>query len=424
MFAGAGLISLACCLALASSVTSDVRAAPGPRSEEVAIQELLDRRAAAWLARDEDAFMATVSRADPRFRRRQSRSFGWGGGVPLASYRLVARFGLRGDLSSPSVRARYPDAQAVITPLTEERYRLEGFDRDEAVEDMYLTFVREDGRWLIGGDSDLASVGLPSARHMWDFGPIARLASPHFTLWTHPCGSPAGCVAIAPGFLGVMERALGRVDAVWTDRWSRRVPVLVPATPRELERIIQATFDVDNFVAFASTTIDLERGLRFSGDRVLLNWPSIAGRSDAGVVTILSHELLHVATRPVAGPFVPTFVDEGIAEYVGYGDDPGSLAYLDAVVAAGDFDGRLPRDFEFLTGRGSDIYTSYQEAQSAIRYFVERWGRDKLVALYRRLGRPHIAPGTATYHLDSALRATVGMGTARFERAWADSIEP
>jgi hypothetical protein len=413
--AGACLACLT--LALVATPTAPARASGG----RAAIAALLRRRAAAWLGRDARAFMATVSRADVAFRRRERRLFGRADQVAFASYRLVPRWDLRGDLASPRVRARHPDATAVATPLTEERYRLKGLDRTEAVEDLYLTFVREGGRWLVGGDSDLADVGLPSARHLWDFAPVIARSSPHFVLMTHPCGSPAGCVEVPQGFLGLLERALGRVDSVWTDPWPHRVLVLVPTTTAELGRIIQATFDLDNFVAFASASVDAER-LFFTGPRVLLNWAAIVGRSQSSVLTILSHELLHVATRPLAGPFVPTFVDEGIAEYVGYLGDPGALGYFDSLVAAGRLDEDLPRDYQFLTGTQADIYTSYQKAQSVVRFFTARWGRAKLAALYRRLGRVRIAPGTTRYHLDRALSATIGLDAVSFQRAWADSI--
>jgi hypothetical protein len=92
-------------------------------------------------------------------------------------------------------------------------------------------------------------------------------------------------------------------------------------------------------------------------------------------------------------------------------------------VSAGAFDRRLPSDIEFLAGDAGDIYTSYQEAQSAVGFFVDRWGIDRLEDLYVRLGRPRVSAGTTEYHVDRALRATVGLTTAEFERAWAASVD-
>jgi hypothetical protein len=348
--------------------------------------------------------------------------FRWAENVPLASYRLVAKWDLLGDLVRPSDRSRYAHAEDVAIPLTQERYRLARYDEREAVEDLFLTFVKEDDVWLVASDSDLAGVGLKSSRHLWDFGPIAERRSEHFTLLTHPCTSETDCPSTADGLLPLAEQGLQRVERHWSAPWDQDVVLLAPTSSDELGGIIQATFELDDFVAFASSTVDVERDYDYGGHRVLLNPSSFAGRSPASVVTIMAHELLHVATRTSGGPFVPTFVEEGIAEYVGSDAGPSALAYVDSQLAAGGFDAALPQDWEFLTGSGTDIYASYQEALSAIGFLVERWGPDSLVAFYRRLGRPAVAAGTTSYHVDRALRATVGVGAQRFERLWADSI--
>ena len=184
--------------------------------------------------------------------------------------------------------------------------------------------------------------------------------------------------------------------------------------------MLQASFDPAKFVAFAYATIEPET-LRYTGDRIIVNPSVIAGRSHAEVVRIMAHELLHVATRGSAGPFTPLFVDEGLAEVAGYGPEEG-LAYFDAIVSAGGFDGGLPEDFQFSTGTSDDIYLSYQEAQSAVRYFIKRWGRDRFTSFYRRVGHARVVEGLATWHVERALRKTIDVGLRGFEKAWASSI--
>src|SRR5687767_11317970 len=142
--------------------------------------------------------------------------------------------------------------------------------------------------------------------------------------------------------------------------------------------MLQATFDASKFVAFAYSTIDPE-SLGYTGDRIIVNPSVIAGRPREDVVTIMAHELLHIATRDASGPFVPLFADEGLAEVAGYGETPG-LGYFDAIVSGGGFDSALPEDFQFSTGTANDIYLSYQEAQSAVRFFINRWGLRRFVA--------------------------------------------
>lgn len=335
---------------------------------------------------------------------------------------MSARWDDYGDLARPAERRRYAGFDDVAIALVEERYRVAGFDEADAVENLFLTFVSDGGEWFVASDSDLADVGVLSARHLWDFGPVEATTSEHFTLLAHPCGSAIGCASVPDGLLGLAEDALTQVDGFWRLPWKHEVLMLAPTESSQLGRMIQATFDLDSFVAFATSTADLERDLAFSGFRVLLKWQSLQGRAPGSVQAILAHELAHVATRPASGPFVPNFVEEGIAEVVGHGADPAALSFLESVIASDRFDGRLPPDHEFLTGTPTAIYTSYQEAQSAIRFFVERWGPARLQRFYELAGAPRVAPGTSEYHVDNALRRTIGMGLPGFERSWADSI--
>jgi hypothetical protein len=394
-----------------------------PAGRRAAVQALLDERAAAFLERDEAAFMRTVSDARPGFRARQRSSFRWAAPVRFERYSLEANWDDYGDLVRPSDRARYRRADDVALAVVEEHYRIAGFDRRDAVEQLLLTFVHEDGAWRVASDSDLAALGVFSARHLWDFGPIEQRSLGRFAIMRHRCGSRIGCAPLSDDLLPLAREALERVDLYWRAPWDKRVLFLAPTTSRELGRILQATFDLDSFVAFAYSTVVEGRDLEYGGHRVLLDPTNFSGRSSESALTILTHELLHIATRPLSGPFHPAFVEEGVAEVVAQQGDPSSLSDFDAsVVGAGGFDGRLPEDYEFLTGSSTDIFTSYQKSQSAMAFFVERFGWGPLIRFYRRLGEPALAPGMPDYHVDRALRASIGMGLNAFERAWADSI--
>ena len=365
--------------------------------------------------------MATVADVSPAFVARQQRSFANLDDIPLASFRYTVAWDRYGDLVRPSDAARYPDADRVAIPVTEERYRIEGFDAEEAVEDTYFTFIELDGEWLIAEDTDLDDLTLYSGRHPWDFGPLEAERSEHFVLYRHPC-SGSGCPSEDYDYLGLAEQGLQRVDKYWTAPWRGRVVVFVPKTEEELGRLIQATFDLDNFVAFAYSTVDLSDGVDYTGHRILLNPDAFEGRSSDSVLQIMAHELLHVATRNSAGPFIPIFVDEGFADYAGNDGDPAALAFFNSELSQGLFSEELPEDFEFTVGSGNDIYRSYQESQSAVRFFVDRWGVPALVRFYRDLGRTRVAPGTVDYHLDRTLEKVTGLDREEFERAWADSL--
>lgn len=339
--------------------------------------------------------------------------------IPFASYRLVTDWARYGDLARARERSKYTDVDDIAIPLTEERYRIRGFDRLDAVEDVFFTFVRRDDEWFVAEDSDLEDVGIFSVRHAWHFAAPTIVKSRHFLGLGPPCGAvPGPCIE---DLLPMAEEALERVDRAWKAPWRHRVVLMVPPSDAALKRMLQATFDPADFVAFAYSTVD-PRDLSYRGHRIIVNPPVIAGRPRDQVVTIMAHELLHVATRSLSGPFVPLFVDEGIAEAAAHFDLDGSLGFFDAIVAGGSFDEKLPEDFQFSTGTATEIFLSYQESLSAIEYFINRWGLDRFTRFYERLGRARLSPGLASWHVERALRSTIGMGLERFEKAWASSI--
>lgn len=407
-------------LAAAAGLALFVAIAPAKADERAEIQELLDRRSQAIIDHDIKSFSSTISSAEPEFRSQQIAMFRRMDRLPLASYRLVARWDRFGDLVRPSDRSGYSGVQDIAIPVTEERYRLRGYDRAPAVEDIFFTFVREEGEWRIASDTDLDDATLFSARHPWDFRQVHIRERGHFLLLEPACES---CGTAPPSALSLAEVARRRVAGYWTAPWHKRVPLVVPSNGADLKRILQVTFDVGNFVAFAVSSVDLRDGVDYSGHRIILNPNAFRGRPSDSTLDIFAHELVHVATRAVSGPFVPTWVEEGIAEYVGHEGDTAALFFFSQEAAAGAFDGRLPDGFEFTIGNGLSIFRSYQKSYSAVEYFVKRWGLPEFVRFYRRLGRAEVAPGLPEYHVDRALRKTIGIGLARFERGWASSID-
>ncbi|MGH2765468.1 MAG: hypothetical protein ACRDKA_06110, partial [Actinomycetota bacterium] len=163
-----------------------------------------------------------------------------------------------------------------------------------------------------------------------------------------------------------------------------------------------------------------DRGWELGGHRVILNWPNFSGFSDEVQEEILTHELLHIATRPYVGPATPGFVDEGIAEWVSEDND---TFYLGPRVEDGTFDEMLPRDHEFNTGSASDIFTSYEESAAWARFSVDRFGAGEVAEFYRLLGEPRVAVGTWEYHVDRAMRAAFGQSFGTLEDRWVDWVD-
>jgi hypothetical protein len=377
------------------------------------IRDLLARRVEAMLEGDEGAFLSTIQTSNEAFASRQRLLFRGFQELDLADYALELDLDEWPDLTTDRERARRGESAVVLH--VDERYRIEGYDDQPALDDLFLTFARRGGEWKIVSDTDLDDLTLFTGRKLWEFGRIITRESEHFLFVAHPAQASA-----AAAVLESAERALEAVRAGWPLPWDERMVLLVPTSRGELSRVIQATFDLDVFVAFAYSTLDRARDWDLVGHRVILNWPTFSAYPDSVRQTILTHELLHAATREYAGPFTSVFVDEGVAELVAGNDGTSQVAER---VSNGSFDEAFPRDFEFVTGSGDSILNAYQESFTAMDYAADQFGREAVARFYRSLGSARIAPGTSRYHVDRAARGAFGIGIDPLERHWSDWVE-
>lgn len=377
------------------------------------IQTMLDARSAAVKAKDRGAFGATVDPRAADFSIAQQLWFDRAAAVPFQSYALRLDLDEAPEFTRQRDRERH--GSSVLVALVEERFQVQGFDEHPMLNPLFFTLTKDGNRWLISSDSGLEDLGLFSSRQPWDFGPVNLSTSEHFMLVTHPQDSSSASTLLARA-----EAALPHVERSWTAPWSKRVIIFVPASQRELERILDATFDVSNFVAVANSTVDLEEGWH-PVTRVILNPGNFLRRTPATQTTILTHELVHVATRPASGPFVTSLVEEGIAQLAEHDRTEVTFSASSKTLRS-HFDGTLPEDFDFITGGGVSIRRSYAEALSAIAYIIERYGLEKLTAFYNAFGAARIEPGTARYHLDRSLRSALGLSLADFEREWGAAV--
>ena len=385
-------------------------------SREQAIERLLEQRAKGLVARDRDLFLSTIYPRSRAFFRSQASLFDRLGGVPLGDFHSSADWEAFGDLARPSDVAAYPSADEVLIPLTVERYRLRGSDTEAVIQDAYLTFVRDGDEWFVAADDDLADVGIETQKNPWDLDEVALSEGGRLLAVSSGCGG-APCPGVDQ-LLEVGDAALERVNEYWDRSWNRDVPFFAPGDPSDLAQIIQATFPIENYVAFAFWTGgegDSE------GARIIASPDAFAGASSERNFSVLAHELTHVATLPYRGGFMPRFLDEGFAQYVQYDAAGRAPTVFDAaVVASGDIE--LPADYEFFVGDGTDVQLAYQKSLSAISFLAERWGDDAVRRLYRKIGSASSLDGTSAHHVDEAFRKVVGMDLDRFQEAWASSI--
>lgn len=397
-------------------------AAHGPRASEVvdedrdAIQALLDRRATALLEKDRTAFVATVWPEARDFRLRQHalfESLHVNRGLGLEAYDLTAEWGIYGDLARSLSRPHYDGLEAISLPLTRERYRMSRLDDRPVEQDQYLTFVKDGDEWFVAADDDLEDVGLFTQRNLWDFTPLRVEASDNFILAMPSCRDD--CPASPEVILPAAESAARAVRERWSLLWDGRILLIAASSHEQLAAILQATYPVDNYVAFAFWTGEGNA----AGPRVILNPRAFTGVTAERATSVLTHELLHVAALPHSGPLMPHFVDEGVAQYVQYGSASGHVADASA---ASRSDPRVPANHEFYVGTPNEILRSYQRSLSVVGFLAAEHGSGSVERFYRRLGRAGDGPGTARFHLDRELRRVFGFDFRSLERRWASSI--
>lgn len=390
-------------------------AAGSDPADLMALQSALDEVARGFRDADPEAIRPWLYDERSSFARRWLRRADNMAEVPLADYRLSLDDSLP-DLATERLRARYPDP--IVMAYVVEEHSLEGFDAaGPASEDLFLTAVRTEDGWRFASDSDAEPLGLISVDHLWDQGPVLATVSGPVMALHHPDTPSIGAV------LSEARRALDDAREAWPLAWPDRVPILVPADEEELAELLHVTFDLSSFVAFATATPTGELGgYELTGTRVVLNTPTFLSRESSTRRRILVHELVHAATRPVSGRFVPSWLDEGVAQVFGERRSTTGTVLLDAIVAAG-FDGGLPTDGQFTVGGRDRIFLSYQLAWSFLDYLVRRFGEEQVATFYAAAGQgAGASPGTEAWHVDAAAREVFGASLAELQRAWGVSL--
>ncbi|HEU5449194.1 MAG TPA: hypothetical protein VFW57_09290, partial [Acidimicrobiia bacterium] len=269
----------------------------------------------------------------------------------------------------------------------------------------YYTFLLRDGRWRIVSDRDLEDVGLPSARNLWDYGPVSQQRTEHFTVLHDPADRKR-----AEALTALCEQGYERLTKGFGRPTPAQIVVVLPHSLEQLREILQATFDLSNFVAFASASVDRDDDWRATSPRVYVQDTNLARSRREFQLQTFHHEFAHVAAFPLAGPAVASWIHEGLADWMASGEKPpAEVEGSDAV---------LPDEWEFTTGGGDSILRAYDESTSAMAFLAARKGEGAPLELLVRVGQTRVAPGTTEYHVDQALRAVYGAGLDAFQKDW------
>jgi hypothetical protein len=294
----------------------------------------------------------------------------------------------------------------VYLPRLQLRYRFKGQDASPVLGELSYTFVLTRSGWRIGGEGD-------TRRHdvqIWDAGPVQTRRTGRTLVVHHTGGEP-----LAARVLEAAERGYGDVAATWNGRWERKVVILVPGDQNEAERLLHVR-DMSNIAAISASSVESGPGGKVLGNRIVVNSTLLAPYARPDLQNVVTHEMTHVATRTITD--VPLFLAEGFAEYTAlrpFRNYPprATRPALAQRLRAGRFDGRLPSAREL---RGRDGPVAYDEASSFCLWVVERYGEDKLRALYRAFAGS--GPPTAD-EVDRGFLEALGVSKRTAEARWA-----
>ncbi|WP_405446833.1 hypothetical protein OG350_11170 [Streptomyces achromogenes] len=349
------------------------------------VQRMLDRRSAALLGHDEQAYAATGTRA--QYTRLRA--------LPLASfaYRVTA---VRRTASGATADA-------------ELSYRVAGYDRAPVDARRTLTLSRTaDGHWYVATERPAREAG----QQLWDQGTVSAVRGAHSLVL-----GTSGSTGLS-GYARLADRAVPAVSGVWGTHWSRRVVVLVPESLAGMAALLGAPAADYKGIA-AVTTGEAGGSGRAPADRVVVNPEAYAMLGDAGKQIVLTHETTHVATRADTSAATPLWLSEGYADWIGYldtGRTPAEAApELARAVRAGEVPRSLPDDKDFgFTSDPVKLARAYESGWLACRMIAEQWGAARLGAFYRAVGAHAERPGA----VEEALRETLDTTPQEFTTRW------
>ncbi|HET6859793.1 MAG TPA: hypothetical protein VFH94_22215 [Streptomyces sp.] len=390
--------------AVAVLLLASACASPGGPADAEAqdIQEVLDRRAAAVVDRDEAAYLAPIDPRADGLRAAERREFANLAQVPLRSW----TYRLAGLDRTGAGRA---------TARVELSYRLDGYDSAPVRAAEKLDLTRRDGRWYVAAESrgDADGQGDGAARQLWEQGRVTAVHGAR-SLVLGVGQSERRLREIADA----ADRAVPAVDRAWPDRWARRLVVLVPSSVNGMASLLGSPVAGYRGIA-AVTTGEAGGSAAAPADRVIVNPDAYAVLGGFGQQLVLTHESAHVATRAHTSAATPMWLSEGFADWVAY-RGTGRTAEeaapgLARAVRGREMPAALPTDEEFGFGGDSDaLARAYEGGWLACRLIAEEWGEQRLTAFYRAVGGHERREGSVEKAMQEELGTTPGEFTVRW----------
>lgn len=371
-------------------------------------ERILRARSRAVREHDEKAWLAPVDPSNTALVQRERRLFANLSRLPLQVFTLHANK----EWTWPDGFAQDRYAATAYLPYVEQRMRLRGFDSEPVTAVYSYTFAEVDGRWRIVADDDVTDqAGQSNGTLPWDVAAI-RVHRTRHALGIFDAGSDGE----AGRLMAAAESSVHRVRAAVPGRWPGRVVFYALSDDGLLEGMGEKYLDAAA-VAFPVPDNSMWWD-HVAGTRVMIN-PAALPRSSGEAVYLLSHEVTHVALAR-EGETTPTWLQEGLAEYVATGgaDGPGWQPAPSAVEKASEGVTAMPGSTFF---GDEDPAFDYALSLAACTVIARTYGEDRLWDFLDRTAKAG-RDGDREAHTDPVLRRMFGIGEKTLARKAAALI--
>ncbi|MFD4693463.1 hypothetical protein [Streptomyces sp. NPDC058463] len=394
----AGAVLAGLLLAAACSAPQD--SAAGLTAQEIGTT--LDRRAAAVMGHDTDAYLASLDPRATSFRAAQRTELENLADVPLESWAYKVK-----DVTGKG--------SGRVTADVELRYRFKGYDNAPMSSARTVELVRrgEDGPWYIAADR----AGKDAPGLLWQQGDVQVVRGTHSLVLG--VGRREGELR---RIADTADRAVPAVSAIWPEPWAERVVVLVPDSVEDMAGLLGSPVASYRGIA-AVTTGEVGGKGRAPADRVIVNPQAYGMLGEFGQRVVLTHETAHVATRAHTSAATPVWLSEGFADRAAYRQESRTAEEiapeLTGAVRRAELPARLPVDEDF--GFGGDAATlakAYEGGWLACELIAQDWGEEKLIAFYKAVGARSGRDGA----VEQAMRTELGTTPEDFTARWREYL--
>lgn len=396
-----------------------------------AVAGLLDTRATAALARDRDAWDATIASGDASDATTKASAAETTTTAASQSQRLRDEYPVYAALPWQTMRyedprlsdvpsARGRDSAPELTVRVTVVSQLRDIEGSEQRGSETFRARQTPNGWRLSGREDSADLSRP-----WLL-PGTRVVTGTSSLVVGTADQ-----ATLEAYAADADSAVARVAQLWPNASlqragapARRPLVVVPATSAGFDALRRGAASSRPHEMAALTDGPPGADGRAVADRILVDPVAMSRLTREGRAFVVTHETAHVTWRAHLAGQAPIWLQEGFADWVGYegtGLAPEVIA-TDALAAVRreGVPGSIPST-ESFSAAGAAIQSEYQRSWVLVDLLIAQHGLPKILDLIE-VATTQGAPNDAERAADAALASVLGTSRAEVTSAWQQRL--